>query len=89
VFEVDDVDEGRAIAQAIGLLPTCTTFVARMVGDAHLAALTDAIVASSSSSIFLAGRAAMIQQLRTALKVHGRSVVKNKAYWAAGKRGLD
>lgn len=93
VFEVDDVDESRAVAQAIGLLPTCTTVVARQSADAHLAALTDAVVVSLSSSpstsIFLAGRAGMIQQLRTALKERRRTVTKNKAYWAAGKRGLD
>ncbi len=89
VFEVDDVDESRAVAQAIGLLPTCTTFVRRTTDDAHLPALTDAVVSSSSSSIFLAGRAAMIQQLRKDLKARGRAVDKNKAYWAAGKHGLD
>lgn len=91
VFEVGDIDESRAVAQALGLSPTCTTFVPRTAGDAHLPALTEAVVAasSSSSSVFLAGRAGMIQQLRSALKERKRSVTKNKAYWAAGKRGLD
>ena len=92
VFEVDDIDESRAVTEAIGLLPACTMLVSRAAHDAHISALADAVLSSassSSSSIFLAGRAAMIQQLRSALKDRGRSITKNKAYWAAGKRGLD
>ncbi len=90
VFEVGDIDESGAVAQAIGLLP-CTTFVPRRAGGAHVPALSEAVVAASSSSslIYLAGCAGTIQQLRKDLKARGRSVAKNKAYWAVGKRGLD
>ncbi|MFX5583099.1 hypothetical protein ABTE20_21060, partial [Acinetobacter baumannii] len=67
--------------------------VRRQSGDVHLAQVSEAIlrVALPDTGFILAGRAAAIQAIKRHLNDAGVSnrSIKAKAYWAAGKRGLD
>jgi len=86
IFEVDSTDECRPLLEALGL--GTAVLVERQPGDTHL----DAIEAALEGDTFiLTGKAASIQRLSRTLKARGvaSSVIRAKAYWAPGKRGLD
>lgn len=91
VFETDDISQARQVLKALGIADA--TLVQRRADDSHLAAACAEILrlAPACLSFVLAGRAAAIQSVKRAL--HGAGLpngqIRAKAYWAAGKRGLD
>lgn len=91
VFEASDVAESRQVAEAIGLGQA--TWIERIADDAHLVAAEAEVVslAATAMHVVLTGKASSIQRVSRALKAVGvaASRVKTKAYWAAGKTGLD
>jgi NADPH-dependent ferric siderophore reductase len=91
VFEVDDVAQTRDVLQALGLHDAM--LVQRQSADMHLARISEAILRAAfpDTDFILAGRAAAIQLVKRGLNDAGVSnrSIKAKAYWAAGKRGLD
>lgn len=90
-FEVGDLASAGSVLARLGLAEAA--LFERRGDDGHLdrmeAMLPD--LSAAGASFVLTGRAAMIQRLRQQLKNH--SVPPNriftKAYWAAGKTGLD
>ena len=91
VFEVDDIVQTSQVLRVLGLRDAMV--VRRQSGDVHLAQVSEAIlrVALPDTGFILAGRAAAIQAIKRHLNDAGVSnrSIKAKAYWAAGKRGLD
>ncbi len=93
LFEVSSVEEAERVWRALSTDPV--TFVPRTVGGGHLDTLerrTLEIVDDWEPDRFvLTGDAASIQRVRRTLR--GREIVsariRAKAYWAAGKTGLD
>lgn len=70
-------------AEAVNALGLAATLVPRTPGDAHLAEVAARL--AKSGPVVLTGRAQSIQ----ALRARGVVPVKTKAYWSAGKVGLD
>ncbi|WP_284078655.1 siderophore-interacting protein [Herbaspirillum aquaticum] len=91
IFEVDDIAQTSQVLQALGLRDAMV--VGRLSGDVHLAQVSEAILRAAlpDTDFILAGRAAAIQAIKRRLNGAGVSnrSIKAKAYWAAGKRGLD
>jgi NADPH-dependent ferric siderophore reductase len=91
VFEVSDVAESRPVLEAIGLGQA--TLIERIADDAHLAAAEAKLLrlAASGAHFVLTGKASSIQRVSRVLKAADvvSSRVRNKAYWAHGKIGLD
>ncbi len=91
IFEVDDIAQTSQVLQALGLRDAMV--VRRLSGDVHLAQVSEAILRAAlpDTDFILAGRAAAIQAIKRRLNGAGVSnrSIKAKAYWAAGKRGLD
>tara|TARA_R110001606_G_scaffold334310_2_gene482195 strand:+ start:9127 stop:9873 length:747 start_codon:yes stop_codon:yes gene_type:complete len=90
-FELVEGEEGAAVLTRLGL-ESAARFVRRQ-DERHLdemEATLPALVAGGAS-VLLTGRAGAVQRWRQALKRHalppGRLL--SKAYWAAGKTGLD
>jgi len=90
VLEVDQPERIHALLQTWQLQ---AELVARQSDDAHLPALSARVLsgAEAASRYVLTGRARSIQNLRSALRAQGvsRDRLLSKAYWAAGKTGLD
>ena len=92
VFEVTSPAASRAVLDRLGI---SATVVAREPGDAHLAAVEETLVRAFASRQathgVLTGKATSIQRLYKALRSAGvpAAQVRNRAYWAPGKRGLD
>lgn len=91
VFEVSDAVAARPVLERIGIGDA--TVIERVTDDAHLAAAADRLSrrAASDACFVLTGKASSIQHIGRALKTRGvgSSRIKAKAYWAAGKTGLD
>ncbi|MRT30565.1 hypothetical protein FYB76_17380 [Herbaspirillum sp. CAH-3] len=91
IFEVDDIAQTSQVLQALGLRDAMV--VRRLSGDVHLAQVSEAILRAAlpDTDFILVGRAAAIQAIKRRLNGAGVSnrSIKAKAYWAAGKRGLD
>lgn len=93
VFEVSDRSASSTALQALEL--PSDGLVQRRDGDAHTTELAArvraALGALPDAHLVLTGRAAAIQAIRVALKMHPapHAHQKTKAYWAPGKRGLD
>ena len=90
-FEVEDVEASRRVEAHLGL--DDAVLFGRTEGDAHLEemeATLPALVAADAAFV-LTGKAATIQRLRQSLKRQGAPTkrIVTKAYWAAGKTGLD
>ncbi|WP_439659606.1 siderophore-interacting protein [Lentzea sp. HUAS TT2] len=90
VFEVDSVEESRAVLGRFGL--SDAVVVAREPGDDHLHAVEREVVGAyrSAGSGLLTGKASSIQHLYRALRAAGAQgrQVNNVPYWAPGKKGL-
>lgn len=94
VFELSAAAAGaQPLLAALGLDASVT--VPRRDDEAHLEAvhgrLTEMLDQTAGAELVLTGRAVAIQALRTRLKRSSARprVAASKAYWAAGKRGLD
>ncbi|WP_214401362.1 siderophore-interacting protein [Pseudonocardia lacus] len=92
VFEVDSVEESRAVLERFDLADA--TLVARRAGDGHLDEVErDVLTAFRSEAAatgVLTGKASSIQRLYRALRAAGAQgrQVSNVPYWAVGKKGL-
>ncbi|MGW6443204.1 siderophore-interacting protein [Lentzea sp. NPDC055074] len=90
VFEVDSVEESRAVLGRFGLADA--VLVARAPGDEHLDAVEREVLSAhrSSGSGVLTGKASSIQRLYRALRSAGAQgrQISNIPYWAPGKKGL-
>lgn len=86
VLESRVAEETRTVLARIGV--TTATVVERAAGDAHLQAVCDSLGASERKLVFT-GKASSIQAVRTLLAKDKPRILKTKAYWAPGKRGLD
>ena len=91
VFEASDPAESRSVLEAVGLGDAI--LIGRAAGDAHLrvAEVEVARLAARGAHVILTGKASSIQHMSRSLKAGGvtSSGVTAKAYWAAGKTGLD
>jgi NADPH-dependent ferric siderophore reductase len=93
VFELSDAAGYAPALAELGLAHAAT--VQRQPGKAHLpaleAAVRSALEALPQATLVLTGNARTIQALRAALKARPTPCAgqKTKAYWAAGKKGLD
>ncbi|MFL9924089.1 siderophore-interacting protein [Herbaspirillum lusitanum] len=91
LFEVSDRASALAVLARLDL--DGVELFERRENDAHLTQIEHRLpaLAATQASFILTGRAAFIQRLRSALKSLGvpGSRLKAKAYWAAGKTGLD
>ncbi|MFD5830701.1 siderophore-interacting protein [Lentzea sp. NPDC060358] len=90
VFEVDSVEESRAVLARFGL--TDAALVARDAGDSHLDEVEHEVLTAyrSAGAGVLTGKASSIQRLYRALRAagaRGRDIT-NVPYWAPGKKGL-
>lgn len=95
LFEVTSVAECRAVLDALGVARSAT-LVERRPNDAHFAELEQHALGLLGERVeaveraLLTGNAAAIQHLYKAIRRSGSSVkVKNRPYWALGKRGLE
>lgn len=91
LLEVTSVQECQPVLQRLGL--SAELLAERTATDAHLPSV-EARVAShaATGAVFvLTGRASAIQHIRRVLKQLGVGTSRQhaKAYWAAGKTGLD
>ncbi|MDI1484836.1 siderophore-interacting protein [Polyangium sp. y55x31] len=93
VFEVDSVEDARAVVERFGM-GDAVELVAREEGDRHLDELERAVLdtyrSTEATRGILTGKAPSIQRLYKALRavgVPGRRLT-NVAYWAPGKKGL-
>lgn len=90
VLEVDRPEHIHALLRTWHLQ---AELVARQSDDAHLPALSALVLAGAeaASRYVLTGRARTIQSLLPTLRADGvpRNRLLSKAYWAAGKTGLD
>jgi NADPH-dependent ferric siderophore reductase len=92
VFEVSSRGESSGVLRELGLAES--DVVERAHGDAHLpevaARLQAALQRRPGAQLVMTGRAQAIQALRARLTAAGlHPAQKVKAYWSAGKRGLD
>lgn len=91
ILEVDAIDEGREVADALGLAGV--DLVARAADGSHLETLAARLAESAdgATSIVWSGRARSIQTLRKKLDARAVKPRRNlaKAYWAEGRVGLD
>jgi NADPH-dependent ferric siderophore reductase len=91
IFEVNDRQESASVLHRLGL--AATIFVERRPDDAHLHEISDAIVGfvQPTNTFILSGKASSIQHVSRTLKANGVETrrLRTKAYWAAGKVGLD
>lgn len=93
VFEVGAIAESRQVLDALGIQPLA--LMERRTDDSHLAelqsAMTGAGTPNDNAHYVLTGKASSIRQMSHALKAQGVQAkrIQAKAYWAAGKRGLD
>lgn len=92
VFEVSSRDESEAVLREFHL--SGCAVIERTPDEAHLPAvaqrLRDALEKRPGANLVLTGRAQAIQALRSQLRAEGVAATqKVKAYWSAGKRGLD
>lgn len=91
VFETSGASELRA---ALGASVDAPSLVPREPAEAHLPALVDhlqaALARRAGATLLLTGRAQAIQGVRAGLKARAVSAASsNRAYWSAGKVGLD
>lgn len=90
-FEVTEETAVTGILQSLDLGHAWLT--ARSPHDDHIARWEPDIIAAAGSgaTFVLTGRAAMIQHIRRTLRQHSVPTdrIVTKAYWAAGKTGLD
>ena len=91
LFEASDVAEAKQALDAVSLGEA--RLIARSASDDHLATVEAEILrlAASGAQFVLTGKASSIQRIGRALKAAGvaPSRIRAKAYWAAGKTGLD
>jgi ferric-chelate reductase (NADPH) len=91
VFEVNRLAESRQTVETVGVTPE--ELIERAPGDSHLAAIAEAVRrrATDATTFVLTGKAATIQYLSRVLKGQGVETrrLRNRAYWAPGKIGLD
>lgn len=91
LIEVDSLDEGRAVVEALGL--EGVDLVLRAPGDGHLPTIAKRLLELTrpTTTLVWSGRAKSIQGLRKALDATAVRPRKNlaKAYWAEGRRGID
>lgn len=91
VLEVGDVAQAEKVLRTLAVAGA--VLVERRPDDGHLASISDAMLrlASPQTSFILAGRAAAIQSVKRSLHWAGigKRSIRTKAYWAAGKKGLD
>jgi NADPH-dependent ferric siderophore reductase len=94
IFEVASVTESRAALAKLNVSGNAI-LIQREAGERHLDELERLVVATFRSNPathgILTGKADSIQRLYKALRRAGVSArqVKNKAYWAPGRRGLE
>ena len=92
VFEVTSKTEAQAVLDQLGIE---AVLIERRDGDSHLdilsAAFDEAADRLAPDLFMLTGKATTIQHLRKSLKTRGvlSARLRNKAYWAPGKTGLD
>lgn len=91
VFETSAAPD---LQRALGDHAGRATLVPREGGEAHMLAVLDGLAAalarSPAASLVLTGRAQGIQGVRAGLKARSlRSPAGTRAYWSAGKVGLD
>ncbi len=84
----------KEVQDALGMSDVVAEHVAEILpGDAHLASLQEHLISSldQTTSYLLTGRAAAIQTMQRTLREWGADPrqIGAKAYWAAGKTGLD
>jgi NADPH-dependent ferric siderophore reductase len=92
VFEVSSRDESERVLKEFHL--SGSAVIERTPGEAHLPAVAERLRAAlrqqPGASLVLTGRAQAIQELRSRLRADGVGAAqKVKAYWSAGKSGLD
>lgn len=91
LLEVTDAQECRPVLQRLGL--HADLLAERVATDAHLPAVEARVTAhAATGAVFvLTGRASAIQHIRRTLKQLGVGASRQhaRAYWAAGKSGLD
>jgi NADPH-dependent ferric siderophore reductase len=87
VFEVGAIAESRQVLDVLGIRPLA--LMERRTDDSHLAELHSAM--RGGAHYVLTGKASSIRHMSRALKAQGVESrrIQAKAYWAAGKRGLD
>ncbi|WEK48411.1 MAG: siderophore-interacting protein [Candidatus Andeanibacterium colombiense] len=90
-LEVEDVERVGRVLEQLGLRHV--TLIARRSDDAHIAAMKEVLcdAAANRASFVLSGKAGTIQELRQSLRLLSIPATHliTKAYWAAGKTGLD
>jgi ferric-chelate reductase (NADPH) len=93
LFEVDSVQAARAVLDTLGMAHA--GLVQRCSDDAHFAALEETaarhVGGLGGTSVILSGKASSVQRMRKLLRGLGvpAARIKTRAYWAAGKTGLD
>jgi len=92
VFEVDAAAEAEAVLAQLGLANAVV--IERAADHGHLAQIDaelDArLAAQREPALLMTGNARSIQALQASRRARGASrPLKTKAYWSAGKRGLD
>jgi ferric-chelate reductase (NADPH) len=94
VFEVSSIAEAKMVGERIGL-GSRSIFLARQLDDSHLEKasehLQESLRANPLHPFVLTGNAKSILHLRNQMRARGllAKETKLKAYWAAGKMGLD
>lgn len=90
-FEVTDPAGSGDVLRRMGL--NDAVLYRRAIDDAHLARMEAVIpeIAASGAFFILAGKGASVQRFRQSLKQCAvpAAQIATKAYWAAGKVGLD
>lgn len=88
VFEAADVEEARRVLAALGVREAVV--VSRGDIDALVASIVSAMEAHPAATLSFTGCAQTIQSVRAALRARGPLPPgRSKAYWSAGKAGLD
>ena len=92
VFEVNSRSEATAVLAELGL--PGAVCVERTADDSHLAQvgaeLESLLTGRAAARLLMTGRAQSIQALQSRRRAEGKSRPhKTKAYWSAGKAGLD
>lgn len=93
LFEVSSVAESERVWRSCS--PLRATFIPRAAGETHLnavaAELRTIISDWAPDAYILSGKASSIRRVRGILEEHAiaRAQTSVKAYWAAGKKGLD
>ncbi len=91
IFEANDASEARLVLDRVGI--GGASVIGRQPDGAHRPTLRETILATpvEHATYLLTGNASSIQYVSQALKQEGvpTSRIRAKAYWAAGKVGLD